>query len=196
MLSNIWKIPTEYERDLCIDVFDHLRDKNIIKMECTPFHFYAKVSPYLISEEGYSEFVVYLFSYILKGGWIDFYNRLATDPDKDPRDNFHEFHFCYEGVPENIRMKKFIPWLQEREKSGHKNLIARLKKVLVLDKFPESNIASLTIHDVFDIPPNELYKCWGIGKESIEMLKNHFMDVGLDWFHFHKYDPVRKRVIK
>ena len=88
----------------------------------------------------------------------------------------------------------FINQYADLEEKGDK--FTRLKKVLVLDKFPESNIASLTIHDVFDIPPNELYKCWGIGKESIEMLKNHFMDVGLDWFHFHKYDPVRKRVIK
>ena len=79
------------------------------------------------------------------------------------------------------------------EKSGHKNLIARLKKVLVSDKFPE-NYLNITIHDAFDIPPNELYKCWGIGKESIEMLKNHFMDVGLDWFHYHKYEPVRNKV--
>ena len=189
MLSNIWKLTTKYERDLCIDAYDHLRDKNIIKMECTPFHFYSKVSPYCLIQEGYSEFVVYLFSYILKGGWIDFYNRLATEQ----RGNFHEFHFCYEDVPTSIRMEKFIPWLQKREKSGHKNLIARLKKVLVSDKFPE-NYLNITIHDAFDIPPNELYKCWGIGKESIEMLKNHFMDVGLDWFHYHKYEPVRNKV--
>ena len=194
MLSNIWKIHAEYERRLCIEVYDHLRDKNIIKMECTPFHFYAKVSPYLLIEEGYSEFVVYLFSYILKGGWIEFYNRLATEPD--PRDNFHEFHFCYEGVHESIRTENFISWLQKREKAKHKNLVARLKKVLVLDRFPENNLTSITVNDVFLIPPNELYMCCGIGKDSIEMLKNHFMDVGLDWFHFHKYEPIRKRVIK
>lgn len=196
MLSNIWKLHAEYERRLCTEVYDHLRDKNIIKMECTPFHFYANVSPYLLIEEGYSEFVVYLFSYILKGGWIDFYNRLAAEPDKDPRDNFHEFHFCYEEVPESIRTENFILWLQKREKAKHKNLVARLKKALVLDRFPENNLASITVNDVFLIPPNELYMCWGIGKDSIEMLKNHFMDVELDWFHFHKYEPARKKVIK
>ena len=192
MLSNIWKLPVEYERRLCTEAYDHLRDKNIIKMECTPFNFYAKVSPYLLIEEGYSEFVVYLFSYILKGGWIGFYNELS----KDPKEHFHEFHFCYEEVPESIRTENFILWLQKREKVKHKNLVVRLKKALVLDRFPENNLASITVNDVFLIPPNELYMCWGIGKDSIEMLKNHFMDVGLDWFHFHKYEPVRKRAIK
>ena len=178
MIDSIFKLPTEYERFLCITVYDHMRDKEIIEMECTPCHFYSKVTPNLLIKEGFSEYAVYLINYVLNGGWVEYYNKLS---DND------QFHFCYEKVPVEIKMEKFISWLRKREKTGGKNLTARIKNALESGKFLQYNPSYFSVLDVFDIPPRELYKCYGVGRKSIEILKNHFMDVGLDWFHFHKF---------
>ena len=186
LMQDLWLIPTLYERNRVIDTYNELEDKCIIELECTPFKFYGKVSPQLLIHEGYSEFIVYLFSHILKGGWIEYHNTVARQEGKV------EFHFCFENTPESVRTEKFIPWLQKKEKSRYKNLVSRLKRVLISDRFPENNLDLLIVEDVFAIPPEELYKCSGIGKESILKLKDHFMDIGMDWFHFHKFKPVRK----
>ena len=186
MMEAIRSFPTLYEKNRVIDVYNELRDKDIIELECTQFKFYAKVSPQLLIQEGYSEFTVYLFNHILKAGWIDFHNIVARDERKG------EFHFCFENIPESVRTGKFIPWLQKKEKSRYKNLVSRLKKVLISDRFPENNLDLLRVEDVFAIPPEELYKCTGIGKGSILKLKDYFMDIGMDWFHFHKFKPARK----
>jgi len=186
LMQDLQSITILYEKNRVVDVYNELRDKDVIELECTPFNFYGKVSPQFLIQEGYSEFIVYLFSYILKGGWINYHNMLARQEGKK------EFHFCFDNTPMDVRTEKFIPWLQKKEKSGCKNLVSRLKRVLILDRFPENNLDLLMVEDVFAIPPEELYKCSGIGKESILKLKVHFMDIGMDWFHFHKFKPARK----
>ena len=188
LMEGLWLVPTLYERNIVIDVYNKLREKDYVPIECSPFDFYGKVSPQLLISEGYSEYVVYLFSYILKAGWINYHNIVAHQENKE------EFHFCFEAVPESIRTGKFIPWLQKKEKVRMKNLAARLKRVLVQDKFPEPNLDLLTVEDVFAIPPAELYKCSGIGKESLIKLWEYFLSESeeMDWFHFHNFKPKRK----
>ena len=186
LMQDLWLIPTLYERNRVIDAYNELREKDIIELECTPFKFYSKVSPQFLIQEGYSEFTVYLFSYILKGGWIEYHNTVARQEGKE------EFHFCFENTPKSIRIERFISWLQKKEKSRYKNLVSRFKRVLILDKFPKNNLDLLTVEDVFAIPPEELYKFNGIGRKSILKLKDYFVDIGMDWFYFHKFKPIKE----
>lgn len=66
-----------------------------------------------------------LISYVLNGGWVEYYNKLSKHD---------QFHFCYEKVPVEIKMEKFISWLRKREKTGGKNLTTRIKKYIGIRK--------------------------------------------------------------
>lgn len=171
-----------YDQNLAIDVYNELRDKNLVKIECTPFEFYSAVSPQLLIKEGYSEHVVYVFNYILDARWIDYHNMVSKD---------NKFEFSH-AKKHDLMLELFKDWMSTKERRFN-NLFSRIKRVLIQNKiYNKDEFDRLYVEDIYVISPVTLYKCNGVGKKSLIRLQTYFESEGLDWFGFHKFKPSRK----